>query len=392
MKKYSQITALMAIVISALMTSCKKDGGPTEIVSLSKMGTEFYFGQRVPVWTAFNSGARDYTQMNFDWSCSAGRFDDARTSNLFENLWVAPDSIGNFAVTVNARYGNGPVSTRTTHMNVDVYFIDHFYYQFSNQFSSVWSQNANSITYSTTGNDTTNCLTALPTSASSNPYISRTLSLPLTVPFSVRTNLAFTKGTGTGGLNYRDDGNTDSLPSFTYISIRFQQPTTNTSYPFIRELRWEFAPIKLSKAKIPASVKNYRLRYEKFTPTTGQSVWSSDSLNAVGLPNPLALVTPTLGWDNRFQMTGDVYKRFSFAMGADYTFTAYVDGVQWVTSNAIKNWINDARTRYPGFQDPVPNTYMITYPGLKSTSDNIKTTIKVNEVRITNTPSEIPLL
>jgi len=391
MKKYSGIAALIAVIVSTVMVSCKKDGGTTDIVSLSKMGTEFYFGQRVPVWTDFNSGARDYTQMHFDWSCSAGRFDDAHTGNLFENLWVAPDSMGDFSVTVNARYGNGPVSTRTTNMNVDVYFLDHFYYQFANQFSSAWSQNSNTITYSTSGNDTTSNLTVVP-SSTTNPYISRTLSLPLTVPFSVRTRLAFTAGSGTGGLNYRDDGNTDSLPSFTYISIRFQQPTTNTSYPFIREIRWEFAPIKLSKAKIPASVKNYQLRYEKFTPTTGQSVWSSDSLNTVGLPNPLALITPTLGWDNRFQMTGDTYKRFSFAMAADYTFTAYVDGVQWVTSSAIKNWINDAKNRYPGFQAPVPGTYMITYPGLKSTSDKIKTTMKVNEVRITNTPSEVPLL
>jgi len=391
MKKYSRIVALIAVIISAIMVSCKKEGGSTEIVSLSKMGTEFYFGQRVPVWTDFNSGARDYTQMHFDWSCSAGRFDDNNTANLFENLWVAPDSIGDFKVTVNAKYGDGGVATRTTDMNVDVYFTDHFYYQFANQLSSVWSQKSNTITYSTSGNDTTNCLTVVP-SGTDTPNISRSLSLPLTVPFSVRTRLAFTAGTGTGGLNYRDDGNTDSIPSYTSISIKFQQPKTNTTYPFIREIRWDFAPIKLSKAKTPASVKNYQLRYEKFTPTTGQSVWSSDSLNTIGLPNPLALITPTLGWDNRFQMKGDTYKRFSFAMAADYTFTTYVDGVQWVTSNAIKNWINDAQSRYPGFQAPVPGTYMITYPGLKTTSDKVKTTMKVNEVRITNTPSEIPLL
>ena len=95
----NKLLLLIAVCIGAF--SCKKDTG-IQIESLNKAGSEFYFGEKVPVWA---STAGDKDGIVYSWSATGGSFDGNRTQNLFENLWIAPNEPGEYTITVTAKNG-----------------------------------------------------------------------------------------------------------------------------------------------------------------------------------------------------------------------------------------------------------------------------------------------
>lgn len=368
MKKFAGIL-MITIMASALMVSCKKE--VIDVTTLSKGGDEFYFGEKVPVWTGIEGAGGDNTKLSFNWTCSGGYFDDYRTSNLFENLWIAPDSIGEYAVNVKVRNGNAE-STKTTHMKVTRYFFDHFYYKTDNAFtgSGIWAQSNNTLNYSKANNSNRdmNAMT-LSASSTSGPNLRRTLASPLKAPFSVRTRFAWSN-------SYRDINGTTAR--YSSISIYFRQPEANKNYPYIREIRWEFTPQSRPTA-------NYQIRYETFVPATAKSVWSTAGAT---LPAALPLSNPVSGKKAELTFDKDVFKKLTMSLDKDYVFYAHIDGVLWFQSNGIKDWIADAKVRYPGFEDPIAKEYRFSYPG-KGNNSETPTTILMNHVYISNKDGEI---
>ena len=65
-------------------------------------------------------------------------------------------------------------------------------------------------------------------------------------------------------------------------------------------------------------------------------------------------------------MANGVVKNLSFSIDAGNVFHAYIDGQLWFTSNGIKDWLDYAKTNYPGFQDPVAKEYRVAFPAKES--------------------------
>jgi hypothetical protein len=332
----------LLVIVCTSAFSCKKDTG-IQIQSLSKAGTEFYFGEKVPVW-ASTSG--DQTGIVYTWSATGGTFDGNRTQNLFENLWVAPNEPGDYTITATAKNG-GSTTSKSTTLRVSRYYFD--------EFQSVYTFNGNGWSTSNIDNpqrilvtdvDPEKSRAELTSSNTSTPNVRRSLNLaPLKAPFSIRSRL--------GWKNFWRSGS-----AFT-ISLYFNQPADAT-IPFIREIRWEVWP-----TADPATTDNYQVRYETFVPATNISKFST-----VGntLPDPLPLIDPVKGKMNDLAFATGQLRNLSFSIDAGYVFHAYIDGNLWFTSNGIKDWLDNAKATYPGFEDPVPREYRVTFPAKQNSS------------------------
>lgn len=343
----------LAATVCAVVFSCKKEID-VQVTSLNKAGQEFYFGEKVPVWASTTGDKED---MTYQWSTTGGYFDGWRTQDLFENLWVAPNTPGDYTVSVTAKNG-GSSSTRSTTMKVTRYYFD--------EFQSSYTLNGNGWATSNTSNSLkTNTNAALSTleltaSSTSAPNIRRTLNLAeLKIPFSIRTIM--------GWKTYFRANSTVT------ISLFFNQPA-NPTYPYLREIRWEIWP-----TVNPATTDNYQIRYETFVPATNTSKFSTVG-NVV--PNPLPLISPVKGKLPALAMANGALKNLSFSVDAGNVFHAYIDGTLWFTSNGLKDWLDYAKTTYPGFEDPVAKEYRVAFPAKESSAAG--TTIVMKSVYISN--------
>lgn len=348
---------LLLIFVCMGAVSCKKDTG-IQIQSLNKPGTEFYFGEKVPVW-ASTSG--DVDGIVYNWSATGGTFDGNRTQNLFENLWIAPDAPGDYVVTASAKNG-GTNTSKSTTMRVTRYYFD--------EFQSAYTLNGNGWSTSNINNEHRTLVTntdplasrlELMSSTTSAPNIRRNLDLaPLKIPFSVRSRL--------GWKTFFRANSTIT------ISMYFRQPS-NVSIPYIREIRWEIWP-----TVDPATTDNYQIRYETFVPATNTSKFST-----VGntLPDPQPLISPVKGRIPNLAMANGQLRNLSFSIDAGNVFHAYIDGDLWFTSNGIKDWLDHAKATYPGFEDPVPREYRVTFPS-RQTASAQGTTLVMKHLYINN--------
>ena len=349
-----KIYSLFSIVaVCAIAFSCKKDID-VKIDSLNKPGSEFYFGEKVPVWA---STIGDKHGISYEWTATGGTFDGFRTQNLHENLWIAPITPGEYTITATAK-NDGSSSSKSTNMKVTRYYFD--------EFQSAYTLNGNGWSTSNTTNTLkTNTDPALSTlevmaSSTSGPNIRRTLNLAeLKIPFSIRTKL--------GWKSYWRSGQPIT------ISLYFNQPST-PAIPYLREIRWEIWP-----TADPATTDNYQIRYETFVPSSNTSKFST-----VGntLPNPLPLVDPVKGKRPDLAMANGAIKNLSFSIDASNVFHVYVDGQLWFTSNGIKDWLDYAKANFAGFQDPVAKEYRVAFPAKESSAAG--STVVLKSVYINN--------
>ena len=351
MRRVYNLFSIISICI--FVFSCKK-AVSVKIESLNKAGQEFYFGEKVPVWA---STTGNLNRMSYEWTTTGGSFDGFRTQNLYENLWIAPSTVGEYTVTATAKNDDGS-SSKSTLMKVTRYYFD--------EFQSAFTLNGNGwSTSNTTNNLLTNADTAqsrleLTASSASAPNVRRTLNLAdLKIPFSIRTRM--------GWKTYFRAGQT------IIISLFFNQPT-NPNYPYIREIRWEIWPTVNA-----ATTDNYQIRYETFIPATNISKFSTVGNTA---PNPLPLINPVKGKRADHAMANGALKNLSFSIDANNVFHAYVDGNLWFTSDGIKDWLAYAKTNYPGFQDPSPKEYRVAFPAKETTAAG--TTVVLKSVYINN--------
>jgi hypothetical protein len=348
----NKLWLLVIVCMSAI--SCKKDTG-IQIQSLNKSGQEFYFGEKVPVW-ATTTGQQD--GIVYTWSATGGTFDGNRTQNLFENLWIAPGEPGDYTVTASAKNG-GTTTSKSTTLRVTRYYFD--------EFQSAYTLNGNGWSTSNTTNTLKNNTDAaqstleVVSSSTSSPNIRRSTNLaPLKIPFSIRTRLAWK-------TFFR------AASPFS-ISLYFTQPS-NATIPYIREIRWEIWP-----TVDPATTDNYQVRYETFIPATNTSKFSTEGNS---LPDPQPLISPVKGKMPDLAMANGQFRNLSFSVDAGFVFHAYIDGNLWFTSNGLKDWLDYAKTTYPGFEDPVAKEYRVTFPARQTTSAS-GTTMVMKHLYINN--------
>lgn len=351
MRKIYNLFSIVALCVFAF--ACKKDVD-VKIDSLNRPGNEFYFGEKVPVWA---STVGDKHGISYEWTATGGTFDGFRTQNLYENLWIAPNTPGDYTITATAK-NDGSSSSKSTNMKVTRYYFD--------EFQSTYTLNGNGWTTSNTTNtlkaNTDPALSTLEVTASSSsaPNIRRTLNLAeLKIPFSIRTKL--------GWKSYWRSGQPVT------ISLYFNQPST-PAIPYLREIRWEIWP-----TANPATTDNYQIRYETFVPASNTSKFST-----VGntLPNPLPLVDPVKGKRPDLAMANGAIKNLSFSIDASNVFHVYIDGQLWFTSNGIKDWLDYAKANFAGFQDPVAKEYRVAFPAKESNAAG--STVVLKSVYINN--------
>lgn len=334
--------------------SCKKDID-VRIDSLNKAGQEFYFGEKVPVWASTDGDKHD---ISYEWSATGGTFDGIRTQDLFENLWIAPNVLGEYTVTATAK-NTGTSSSKSTLMKVTRYFFDEFQSAFTLN-GNGWSQ-SNTTQVLKTNSDPAQASIELTSSSTSGPNIRRTLNLSeLKIPFSIRTKL--------GWKNYFRASQAIT------ISLFFNQPASTPTLPYLREIRWEIFP-----TVDPSTTDNYQIRYETFIPASNVSKFSTVG-NAA--PLPLPLVSPVKGKNPALAMADGDLKNLSFSVDANELFHAYIDGVLWFTSNGLKDWLDYMKANNAGFQDPVAKEFRIAFPAKESSKPG--STVFVKSVYINN--------
>lgn len=347
---------IIILGLNLTLFSCSKVPKP-EIESVSKPGEEFYFGERVPVWTITRNGN---WQTQYEWSATGGVFDGMRTQNLFENLWIAPNVSGDYTITVRAK-GEGGTSSKSTTMKVTRYFFDEFQ---SDRFSLGefgWLQSNATVTRFPNA-DTALSRMEMQATGTAVPNIRRNLDLaPLGIPFSIRTRVGYTTW---------PRANT----AFT-IRLFFNQPA-NPSQPFIREIRWEVFPTNTG------TTANYRIQYETFLPAANLSRFSTTTSGAV-FPIPGALINPVNGRNNVFQMASGQLRNFTMSIDRNEVFHAHVDGQLWFSSNVIRDWLTAARAAYPGLQVPTARLFQIDYPA-RATATGPATNFILKHVYINN--------
>lgn len=355
---------ILAVAVVFFAVSCKKD--PTvKVETVSSYGQEFFFGEKVPVWTGVQG---DLENISYKWICTGGSFSGARTQDLFENLWVAPAEPGTYTITVKAK--DGDVSdSKSVDMKVTRFFIDEFAATPISTNTTTWAGSSVSnalaplsfikTTYGTSAEIQSS-------SSSSNPTIRTTLtSVPLLPPFSIRTSMGYAKYRAVSSSN---DVATSNLS--TYFSIYFVQPTTNVSKPYIREVRLEMLPGALG------TKSNWRLRYETQVPLTGRT----NSFNGL-------IAATASGRNPVFTFGANVTKNFTFTFDKDIDgkilFSVWVDGVVWIDkSNAIQTFLDANQLTSDVL---LVKEFRITTPRLSSSSALVgETTIVLNSLYINN--------
>lgn len=284
------ITRLLTIAIVALFSACTED--EVEIVTLSKFGTQFYFGEKVVVWAGTDT--KDVADVKYKWECDGGYFSGPQY--LYENLWNAPNIPGEYTVKVTATVGK-KVSTRETKMKVSYFFFENF----DNDFNLAgWSVSSATVTY-----DPAKYKAKVDgTHATSYGYFRRLSATDsLKIPFSVFCNAGFEKFKSSSFyLQYR---------------LFFSQPE-ELATPYIREIRWQFYP------KATGTTKNLSIQFETYQPNTAKSVMVDLLTSSV---NPLGA------------MTENSYEDFSMSIDADTIFHAYRKNQLVCTSDGIRTWL-----------------------------------------------------
>jgi len=311
MKKY--IYKLLTFCVLATSFGCADED--VTVQTLSKFGEQFYFNEKVVVYAGTET--KNLTDVIYTWECDGGSFSGPQ--NLFENVWTAPNTPGEYIVKVTASVGKKS-STRQTKMKVSYFFQENF--DNANNYAGFLA-NASNVNATITYDLTQSKAKCVANSATGYGAFFKTFLNPLNIPFSVFSNAGFDKysTTATTYLRYQ---------------LMFKMPADLAS-PYIREIRWQFLP------KATGTTKNMLIQYETFQPNIAKSVWT---------PILADDIYPTAA------MNVNEYQDFSMSIGTDTIFHAYKAGVEVSNSDMIRTWLR----AHPN-EKPICNQIQWTFPG-----------------------------
>jgi hypothetical protein len=215
---------------------------------LSKGGDTFYFGEKVPVWTILRSNPGNVSKVTYDWECTGGVFDGHATQHLYENLWIAPRTVGEYTVQVSAKMGD-QTETRQTNMKVTNFYTDTFD---DTRNPGGWTQGTSlllswdvgrMILQNTSNGREGTCFKQFPVADNLVP------------PFSIQVQMDYSA--------YRSGVTSVSSMTGTTFYLSFYQPSINPEKPYVRNITWTFCPV--------AATENSQLTIEHLTPENGRS-------------------------------------------------------------------------------------------------------------------------
>lgn len=303
MKKYKY--SLYVLFTLMIFSGCQKEKGSVQIVSLSKRGSEFFFGEKVTVWTSADivdhSGAAYKSDATYKWECDGGSF--AGVPGLFENVWVAPKAGGKYTVTVTVS-DKGSTDMRKTEMYVSSYFFDKF-----ESATTAWKNSDTKVSYNKTlGRMELSVSTA---SKFQGNFRYEFADTALKAPFSCKADIGWTSKYPTGKLNANKTENN------TWWRFQSNRPPHDKKY--IDDIRIEFWPVGTQIGVTPAL--NAKFRWETYDIVSGSKVWTDMPIN---LP--------------AFTFAKDQVKNMIFTLTADHTAIIYMDKVEIWRTDAMKLW------------------------------------------------------
>lgn len=289
---------LISLLIFLLLFACKKEEGAVAIDSLYKNGSEFFQGQKVPVWVG--AKVADLASTSYDWKCDGGSFSGPK--GLFQNVWVAPRKAGDYQVSCTVDC-NGKSETKSITMTVGQYFFDKF---------SVASTNFSTSNFTVTYANGEVMLVGSKSNTRGS-YRREFGDTALFNPFTYKADMAWR-------VKYKN------ATSSMYYRLQFNKPVRydgSKLKQYIREIRLEIWPTSTGTAN------NYSLQYEVFSSEFSMSTWTTIE---TGRKTPFVFTDGSKAADKLGMRT------IGISVKSDYKIVITLDGVSALESDAIKNW------------------------------------------------------
>jgi len=302
------ITRCILFLLSAVVFSACEKEEFVEIDSLSAMGDEFYYGQKVKVWMAVNTS--DLSAARYTWTCEGGRL--TQPQSLDENTWEAPRAAGTYKITCTVDV-NGTQKTRSREMVVSSYFFEKFDRSTQNSFTFNSSANV-----SREGRWEVRVSSATATRG----YMQRAYADPeLKVPFSTQLEAAWTTDFPANPVTI----GTSTAQNTIWNEWTLNRDPDKEDNLFIDNIRFEWYPVGRATLGLPIDPSgqpyNGYLRYVQRNVTTNGTTTFNVYVNHPELT-----------------FAQNQFKKVSMSIDADYVVHIYVAGTEILKSDAIKNW------------------------------------------------------
>jgi hypothetical protein len=297
---------MLCILTALIFSGCEKEER-VEIDSLSAMGDEFFFGQKVKVWMAVKTD--DLPAARFTWSCQGGRL--TQPQSLDENTWEAPRVAGTYTITCTVDV-NGTKQTRSRDMVVSSYFFEKFERGTQNSFT--FNSSANSVRDG-------RMEVRVNSASATRGYIQRAFAdATLKPPFSTQLEAAWISNFPANPITVGSGKSENTL----YYEWTLNRDPDKTDNLFLDNIRFEWYPVGRATLGLPAAngqPYNGMFRIQQRNVATNGTV-------AI----PVYVNHPALNFAQ------NEYKKVSMSVDADYTAHIYVGGTEVLKTDAIKTW------------------------------------------------------
>ncbi len=296
---------LLAVIATGTLLGCEEPAS-VEIDSLSAMGDEFFFGQKVKVWMAVNSN--DLPAARYTWSSQGGRL--TQPQGLDENTWEAPREAGTYTITCEVDV-NGTKRTRSREMWVSSYYFEKF-----EKSTHTFTLNSSAATLRNGALETrVNSTTA------ARGYIQRAFADPaLKAPVSSEARVGWLSNFPADAITVGASRAENTL----YYEWTLNRDPERRDNLFIDNLRFEWYPVgRTSGLPLDPDGEPYNgwLRIQQRNATT-----SATSAIMVRVNHPA------------LSFARNESKKVSLTVDADYLVHVYVEGTEILKSTALQEW------------------------------------------------------
>ncbi|WP_234735787.1 hypothetical protein [Tellurirhabdus bombi] len=321
---------ILAILTTGLFFTGCQEPALVEIDSLSAMGDEFFFGQKVKVWMAVKTD--DLPAARYQWACDGGRL--TQPQGLDENTWEAPRKAGRYNITCEVNV-NGKKESRVHEMWVSSYYFEKF--------------EKTSHTFTTNGSSATikngHLEPRVNSTTATRGYVQRAFAdVELKVPVSSVAQVGWIS-------NFPKDAirvGTAVAENTLYYEWTLNRDPRRQDNLFIDNVRFEWYPAgKTSGLPVGTDGKPYNglFRFQQRNAT-----------NSVATPFLVTVNHPALTFAQNQN------KKVAMTIGPDYRIYVYVGGEEIINSDALIQW----RATNKSKDDIFVNQWRINYVGASS--------------------------
>lgn len=314
--------AFLSLILFA--TGCEEPS-TVEIDSLSAMGDEFFFGQKVKVWMGVNTN--DLPAARYTWSTVGGRL--TQPQGLDENTWEAPREAGRYMLTCEVDV-NGKKQTRSREMWVSSYYFEKF-----EKTSHTFTMN------SSTGTLKSGTLEAkVNSTTAARGYAQRAFAdAQLRVPVSMEAQVGWISNFPKDAIKVGSTTADNTL----YYEWTLNRDPDRADNLFIDNIRFEWFPVgKTSGLPVDGDKKPYNgfLRFQQRNASTSTTTAFTVPVNHPGL-----------------SFAQNEKKKVSLSMDKDYQVHVYMGGTEILKTDAVRQW----RTSNNSKDDIYVNQWRINY-------------------------------